>query len=149
MALELAQLLFSTANTIALLGWLALLVVPLRYRMPRALALVIAVLAAMLYAALMGVLFLGSDGGFGSLDEVANLFDEPGLLLAGWVHYLAFDLLVGVWERDEARRSSLPQWLLAPCLVLTFLFGPLGWLCFLAVRLVHRRGVTQASTAIP
>ena len=36
-------------------------------------------------------------GGFGSLAEVRQLFERPGLLAAGWLHYLAFDLFVGTW----------------------------------------------------
>jgi len=29
---------------------------------------------------------------------VAQLFENRWLLLAGWVHYLAFDLFIGAWE---------------------------------------------------
>jgi len=50
------------------------------------------------------------------------------------VHYLAFDLLVGTWEREEAARLGMSRWALLPCLFLTFLFGPIGWLAFLGVR---------------
>lgn len=55
-------------------------------------------------AALLGAIYIAlwalhwrGEGGFGSLDEVRALFAVPGLLVAGWVHYLAFDLFVGVW----------------------------------------------------
>jgi hypothetical protein len=68
---------------------------------------------------------------------VARLFDSRGMLLAGWVHYLAFDLLVGLWEREEAARLGLSRSALIPSLVLTFLFGPLGWLLFMALRWFH------------
>ena len=129
------EMLFSAAGTLALAAWLVLVLVPLRYRAPQYVAIAAAVLIAMLYAGLIGAFWTLGEGGFGSLAEVARLVAHPGLLLAGWVHYLAFDLAIGVWERDEARRIGLPQWLLAPCLVLTFLLGPLGWLLFLAVRL--------------
>ena len=43
-----------------------------------------------------------SDGGFSSLAAVAQLFDNRWLLLAGWVHYLAFDLFIGAWETRDA-----------------------------------------------
>jgi hypothetical protein len=94
------------------------------------------------------VFWVRADGGFGSLDAVARLFEHRGVLLAGWVHYLAFDLLVGVWERDEAQRLGVPQLLLVPCLLLTFLFGPLGWLAFLAVRHLNRRAARMASVPL-
>jgi hypothetical protein len=128
------EALFSAAGSLALAGWVALGLIPLRYRAPRYVALAAAVVIAMLYAGLIGAFWTRGEGGFGSLADVSRLFEHPGLLLAGWVHYLAFDLLIGVWERDEATRIGLPQWALAPCLVLTFLLGPLGWLAFMALR---------------
>jgi hypothetical protein len=135
------EALFSAAGSLALAGWLALALIPLRYRAPRYVAAAVAIVIAMLYAGLIGAFWTQGEGGFGSLADVAQLFEHPGLLLAGWVHYLAFDLLVGVWERDEAGRIGLPQWALAPCLVLTFLLGPLGWLAFLAVRFFRLNAV--------
>ena len=53
---------------------------------------------AALYTVLIAIHFAGSEGGFSSLPDVALLFSNPWLLLAGWIHYLAFDLLVGSWE---------------------------------------------------
>ena len=139
------ETLFSTAGTIALAGWIVIAVVPLRYDAPRHAAIASAVVIAMLYSGLIGAFWAQGKGGFSSLAEVARLFEHPGLLLAGWVHYLAFDLLVGVWERDEARRVGIQQWLLAPCLVLTFLLGPLGWLVFLAVRFFRLKTTPPAA----
>jgi hypothetical protein len=75
-----------------------------------------------------------AEGGFGSLDDVARLFRTPQLLLAGWLHYLAFDLFVGAWEVRTARRDGIPFPFIIPCLALTFLFGPAGYLVFTAVR---------------
>jgi hypothetical protein len=138
--------LFSIAGGLAFAGWLALTLFPLRYRAPRIAAVSVSILIAMLYAGLVGAFWTRGEGGFGSLAEVARLFEHRGLLLAGWVHYLAFDLLVGVWERDEARRVGVPQWALAPCLILTFLLGPLGWLAFLAVRFLRSSLATPAAS---
>ncbi|MCE2910129.1 MAG: DUF4281 domain-containing protein [Burkholderiaceae bacterium] len=139
------ETLFSMAGTAALAGWLGLALVPLRFAAPRLAALTIALAIGALYTALIGVYWAQAQGGFGSLAEVAQLFRTPGLLLAGWVHYLAFDLLVGVWEREEARRIGLSQLLLLPCLVLTFLFGPLGWLVFMALRMTRLRAVAASA----
>jgi len=74
------------------------------------------------------------EGGFGSLAEVARLFANPWLLLAGWTHYLAFDLFVGSWEVRDARERGVPHLLVIPCLALTLMFGPAGWLLYVAVR---------------
>jgi hypothetical protein len=55
------------------------------------------------------------------------------------VHYLAFDLFIGSWQARDATRAGVPHWLLLPCLLLTFLFGPIGLLAYLAVRAAHTR----------
>lgn len=65
---------------------------------------------------------------------MAALFRDPWLLLAGWVHYLAFDLFVGAWEAADARTRGVPHAAVLPCLVLTFLLGLAGFLPYLGVR---------------
>lgn len=143
------ETLFSLAGTGALVGWIALAAVPLRHRIARPVAIGVALGLATLYIALILSYWSSGTGDFQSLAGVARLFEHPGLLLAGWVHYLAFDLLVGVWEREEARRIDLPQWVLVPCLALTFLFGPLGWAAFLGCRTVRLNAAPQATAARP
>ena len=135
---------FSIASMLAAAGWVWLLLAPQR-SFWRPVAALVALLLAMLYAGLIGAFWTSAEGDFGSLSGVARLFEHPGLLLAGWVHYLAFDLLVGIWEREEAHRIGLSRWILAPCLLLTFWFGPLGWLAFLAARNVRMRARSAAA----
>lgn len=126
---------FPAVNFVALCGWLLLAVLPGRPRLVDAVAgLAIPVLLASTYVVLILTRWFGSTGGFSSLEEVATLFDDRWLLLAGWTHYLAFDLLVGGWEARDARRRGVPHLLLLPCLALTFLFGPAGWLLYLGCR---------------
>jgi hypothetical protein len=125
---------FAIANGAATLCWLALALTPSSWSWPTRLARVVAGLLATLYVGLILSFWSRGEGGFGSLSDVASLFETRGLLLAGWVHYLVFDLLVGSWEREEAARIGLRSWALVPCLFLTFLFGPTGWLAFLGVR---------------
>jgi hypothetical protein len=76
----------------------------------------------------------GSEGGFSSLSGVSTLFDNPWGLLAGWTHYLAFDLFIGGWEVRDAQRRGIPHLLVVPALVLTFFLGPSGLLLYLAIR---------------
>jgi hypothetical protein len=132
------EILFSTAGVVVLVGWLTLIatliLVPRTPAPARIIVVSVALALSMLYAALIGAFWTQREGGFGSLSDVAALFGHPWLLLAGWVHYLAFDLLVGLWEHEEAARIGMSRWLLVPCLLLTFLFGPAGWLVFMAAR---------------
>ena len=127
--------LFSIANMVALAGWLLLFVLPRqRWAAHVATAWVIPGVLAAAYVAVVATHILGSPGGFSTLSAVATLFANPWLLLAGWIHYLAFDLLVGSWEARDARDRGMPHLALVPCLALTFLFGPAGWLLYLLVR---------------
>lgn len=138
--------LFSVANSAALLGWLGLALAPLRLQLADRMAVAIALALATLYTALILTHFSGAPGGFDSLDAVARLFTRPHLLLAGWVHYLAFDLLIGTWVRGQARRHGLPYWARLPCLALVFLFGPLGWL--VAMGVLRFRAIATASPRV-
>ena len=130
--------LFTLANPVALLGWALLLLAP-RWRGTRAVVLsgALPLLLAAAYAGLIAAHYLGphgSEGGFQSLDDVAALFRDRWALLAGWVHYLCFDLFTGAWEARDAQRRGVPHLLLVPCLLLTFLFGPVGLLLYFGVR---------------
>lgn len=129
------HLLFQFTGPLAMLGWLALALGPLAPRLADAVAgLVIPALLSLGYTALVLAHWAGATGGFGSLADVMALFTDPAIALAGWVHYLAFDLFVGAWITRRARRASIPHLLILPCLILTFLFGPAGFLAFVALR---------------
>jgi Domain of unknown function (DUF4281) len=126
---------FSLANAVALAAWVLLAALPRRRWIVDVLAgLVVPALFATLYTAIVATRWYGSQGGFSSLPDVALLFSNPWLLLAGWIHYLAFDLLVGCWEVRDAGERGIPHLLVLPCLALTFLFGPAGWLTYVAIR---------------
>ena len=132
---------FSVANTTAALGWLLLIFAP-RWRITERLVLsgALALGFAVLYSGLIVAHFGESEGGFSSLDEVVKLFRQPAMVLTGWVHYLAFDLFVGAWEARDARRRGVPHLALVPCLLLTFMFGPVGLLAYSGVRVLLGRG---------
>jgi hypothetical protein len=132
---------FSIANILAVGAWVLLAVVPGRRWANRIAGLAVPALLAAVYIALIVTNWGGSSGGFSSLPAVAALFSNPWLLLAGWTHYLAFDLLVGSWEVRDARERGIPHLLVLPCLALTFLFGPAGWMLYMAVRTSRLRSV--------
>ena len=141
---------FSIANFVALCCWLLLVLVPRKQWVTDLVAgVMVPALFAALYAGVIALNFWGSEGGFSTLSDVALLFRDPWLLLAGWIHYLAFDLLVGAWESRDARDRGVPHLALVPCLILTFLFGPAGWLLYLGVRSVAARAAQpQLRTAL-
>jgi hypothetical protein len=127
--------LFQIASTVVLPGWLALAFAPLARARLVLIARIIAVLLSGLYVSLLvaGLAGEGPPAGasFNTLEGVRLLLSSPAALLAGWVHYLVFDLWVGSWEaEDNGQSGALPHWLLLPCLVLTFVAGPTGLLLY-------------------
>ena len=129
------DIIFSAANIVALAGWAGLVLFPGRRLVVETISgLAIPALLAVAYTALVAVFFTSGEGGYSNLSAVRQLFQSDGLLLAGWLHYLAFDLFVGAWQVRTARAEGIPHLLVLPCLALTFLFGPLGFLLFLIIR---------------
>ena len=88
------DLLFSIVNAIAMVGWLGLILLPKVRWGGRVLSIAVAALLSVAYVALIAVALPQSEGGFSSLSGVSALFGNRWALLAGWTHYLAFDLLV-------------------------------------------------------
>lgn len=84
------------------------------------------------------------DGGFGSLTQVKALFTQDRALLAGWVHYLAFDFFTGCWMVMDTGARGIRHLLVVPCLLLTFMFGPAGLLLY-----VGPRAATGSKTPVP
>ena len=127
--------LFSAANALAMAGWAALLIWPRQHIVHWWLCgITLPGLLAAAYLGLVVTALPGASGGFSSLSGVAALFSSPWLLLAGWLHYLAFDLFIGAWMCRRLTAEGLPRWYLLPSLPLTFLLGPVGLLTFLALR---------------
>lgn len=124
-----------------MLGWLILVFLPRRW--PQLLLLpryLIPFGLSLLYAGLaMTHFFTIEGGGYGSLAEVSVLLSKEEMLLAGWVHYLAFDLFVGGWIAIEADKVGLNRLIQAPILIATFMFGPVGFALFLAMRAAYAR----------
>lgn len=133
--------LFSIAGDMVLPVWLLLIFAPRWSWTQRLATFVVPLLLAALYLALLLHGGRVQGGGFGSLAQVARLFSAQDFLLAGWIHYLAFDLFTGAWQTRDALKLGLSRWLVAPCLVFTFLFGPVGLALYLLLRLTLRKEV--------
>lgn len=66
------------------------------------------------------------------------LFSVPELVLAGWIHYLAFDLFVGAWEVRDAQKKEIHHLLVIPCLFVTFMAGPAGLVLYWVLKAAYR-----------
>ncbi|MBX7526233.1 ABA4-like family protein [Qipengyuania vesicularis] len=137
------DIVFSIGNLLALILWAALILMP---RWPALLSAILYLGVGMLCLAysvgLIGILTgaldpVGSyEGGldFGSIEGVRAIFANDGGVTVGWIHYLAFDLFVGLWIARDADAKGFSRLLQAPILLATFMAGPLGLFVWLVVR---------------
>lgn len=142
MSTELLSLGFQIASWSVLPFWAMLILMPDWEAGARLIAG--AVVPALLAAAYLALLAAGAgaallsvnvhDADLLSLGDLIGLFQVPVVALAGWLHYLAFDLFVGAWIARDSRRMHLSLLLLAPVLLLTLVLGPLGLLLYLLLR---------------
>lgn len=131
--------LFAIANSTALVAWLALIAAPRWAVLLGVIRYGVIGLLCLAYAALVLIYFYRVEGGgFGSLREVRTLFSSDPVLLAGWLHYIAFDLFVGLWIAERADARGLNRVIQAPLLFATFMFGPIGLLVAFGLGLVPR-----------
>lgn len=137
---------FSICSSFAAAGWLLLIFLP-RWRGTERLVVsgFWSLALSIVYFVLVVRFMPGAEGGFGSLDEVRALFGVEALLLAGWVHYLAFDLLVGAIEMKQAKEAGIPHLLMVPVLLLTFLLGPIGLVAFFVVKSIRLKKLAEVA----
>ncbi|MFT5675508.1 MAG: hypothetical protein ACI808_001439 [Paraglaciecola sp.] len=132
--------LFASAGSLAMLGWLILVFLPRGWKWLNLIAsMLIPLILSVLYSFLIARYFFSAGGGFDSLANVQRLFTYPAVALAGWVHYLAFDLFVGGIIAKQADEIGLSRLLQAPVLLLTFMFGPFGYLLFMLIKVAMLR----------
>ena len=129
-----------SANYVVLPAWLLLLLFP-RQRFTHQIVIATTALMSLLYV----LLFLGltrddrphiSMSDMGSFEGVHKLLSDKRNVLVAWVHYLAFDVLIGKYIVDNNTSYGLSQFIIAPCLVLCLLLGPTGLLLYLVLRTI-------------
>ncbi len=133
--------LFKISSIIAMLGWAILLFLPNWQYADTVIKNGIAIILSVFY---VYILFFRKNivgekypkGSFSDLEGVMNLFKNPKLVLGGWVHYLAFDLLIGLYIKTQANAIGMSHWLQIPCFLLAFMFGPAGYLLFFILQLL-------------
>lgn len=131
---------FSGANLFAMIAWAALIFLP---RWPALLSAIlyigIGLLCAIYAISLIGIVsgLIPNEGGgsdFFTIEGVRAIFSTDGGVTVGWVHYLAFDLFVGLWIARDADAKHISRIIQAPILFATLMAGPLGLLIWLIVR---------------
>lgn len=141
---------FEISSMVALVGWAILVLGPRRFGwlnlIPR---LWIPLGLAASYSVIVMIHFAQGPGGFESLADVRLLFQADPALLAGWQHFLAFDLLVGGWAAGYLDKSHVHRIVQAPILAAIFMLGPMGFLLALVTGAVSARLVGRTSGQEP
>ncbi len=132
---------FQLSNSIALLGWLVLVIAsPFWLSFDKLLIGIVVTLFALTYFWLLAQNFKFSDmEKFSTLDGVMELFTSKIAVTTAWLHFLAFDLMAGIWIKKNAVVHGIKHWVLLPCFFFTFMIGPVGVLFYLIIRFVHTK----------
>ena len=134
--------LFSYSGLIAMIGWVILIFGPRRWPLLSILpAYVFPAVLSLGYVILILRHFGPAEGGYNTLADVAKLLSNDHILLAGWVHYLAFDLFIGAWIVRDAFNNSIMHLKIIPSLIMTLLVGPVGLLSYVAIRWISLRKI--------
>ncbi|MDF3819717.1 ABA4-like family protein [Leptospira sp. 96542] len=134
------EILFSIVSGLAATSWITLILFSHSPKVRKFLKYIVVVfLFGGLYSGLISIGLQNSEGNFSTLKSVKLLFQNDYALLAGWVHYLAFDLFIGIWETEDAREMGINRWIMILPLFLTFYFGPMGLLIYFVMRTIKQR----------
>lgn len=136
-----ADAIFKLCNTIALISWVVLIVAtPFWKHTGKCITTTVITLFCIIYAwVIFGNFSAGDVEKFSTLDGVSSLFANKSMVVGGWVHYLAFDLLTGVWITNNAKLHRINHWVTVPALFFTFMLGPFGLLLYLIIRLIKTK----------
>lgn len=136
-----ASVVFSLAGMITMPMWVLMIFLP-KWKVTLFLIdfKIIPLILAVIYGIYIAqALYTGGMMDFGSLSSVMELFTQENAVLAGWIHYLAFDLVVGMWMLDQNKKLKIHQLAMAPCLLGTFMFGPIGFLVFMIIKAIKQK----------
>lgn len=134
-----ASVVFQIVNTIVLPAWLILIFFPSKsWRTPVIYAFSMAMAVVYLVYVIKGLGNFDMDS-FSELEGIKAMFTSDEAVLTGWVHYLVFDLLIGNWILNQSQKHKINHFLIIPCLMLCFMFGPVGFLLYSVIKLVKTR----------
>ena len=84
-----------------------------------------------------------NDGGgptsFMTFEGVQKVFGNPWLINAGWAHIMAFDLVIGIWIKNNAAKNGIHYGIVVPILLITKMLAPLGFVLYQLVRWIKTK----------
>ena len=136
------EIIFTLCSNMAILGWIIMAVAP-RWKFTHLIVTsgAVSFVLAGVYFWIIVTTFGEAEGNFSSLQGVIQLFQNPNAVLAGWIHYLAFDLFIGAWILKNSQQQGIHHLLIIPVLFLTLMFGPIGLLIYLVIRAIKTKAI--------
>lgn len=135
-----ADRIFILACSVAFISWSLLFIYPYSTRIRQILYGGVVTCFSLLYTGLFVSYFdPESFQSFSTLSGLISLFSNKEAVLLGWIHYLAFDLLAGLYISKDAEKNKLGPWIIRPMFFFTFMTGPLGFLLYTIIRTVKVR----------
>jgi hypothetical protein len=133
---------FQSVNLLALLTWLFIIFLPnMKYSRRIVFGFTIFLLSVV-YAWMVFSTFKMDDfKEFSTLQGLMTLFQSEQAVLLGWIHYLAFDLMVGLYILDNGQKANIKHVFLVPCFLFTFMFGPAGLLMYRIIRYFQQKNL--------
>eukprot|EP00752_Nemacystus_decipiens_P009873 g8808.t1 len=141
MAMTTEEMVFIFCSNGVFVPWLALMIAP-KWKWTTTITKVAVLISCVVYTYYFGNHILNSKdvlgmyADMGTLDGVAKLFSDSGVLLPAWVHYLALDLMAGHYlvQKNIADANGLPKLAMAPCLFFNCMAAPVGVLLYAILR---------------
>ena len=129
-------------NLGSLPAWFSMVLLP-RWRHTKTITLAVAVAYSLLYATLACVLFSESvlSLDFKALttaEGVTKVFSDSTAVLAGWAHFIVFDLFTARFFLQDSARVGIPHLAVVPCILGCMFFGPVGLLTYVLVKTIYR-----------
>lgn len=146
---------FNFSNTLILPFWLFLIFLPRSTITRRIFAnpnfspmqLLALLYAAMVVPALISNPEILTSLARPTLEGIQSMMSSPEGAAAGWIHYLCFDLFVGVTVWKKAIDSNQSFIWVSIVLLLVLMFGPLGWLIHELASIQRKANPTSSSEA--
>ncbi|HJQ10379.1 MAG TPA: ABA4-like family protein [Gemmatimonadaceae bacterium] len=92
---------------------------------------------------------LGFVREFGTAEGVAHLLSQADIAIIAWIHFLAFDQLVGIFiYRDNMHHRYVPIPVQSVILFFTFMLGPVGFLSYYLLRLARSGSLAGRSVEV-
>lgn len=125
------QTIFPFLNVV-IVGYILLAICP-KWKFTSIVTLVLPGVYSALYFALVVNYIMTNESSFllsinfGELDAVIALFKDPAVIMAGWTHYIAFDLLVARFIVLDAAESGISHYIILPLIPVSLFLGPVAY----------------------